>query len=371
MRQLVTVRTVKELIPIEGADRIELVKVDGWQCVVKKGDFKTGDLGLYFEIDSLIPSDDERFAFLSRGKVQSHYRIRTMKLRGALSQGLLMSMSTLTHDEHTRWRTAAETEGETLTEIMGVQKYEPPVPIGGEQKGNFPTHLVPKTDQERIQNVPEVLEGRSNFEFEITEKLDGTSCTFFSERHEGELGVHYKVGVCSRNWEMKLDDENVYAKLYHELEIHSKLRALGRQLAVQGEVIGPKVQGNKYKRGTQEFYVFDIYDIDERRYLWPTERVQLTDQLGLLHVPVLTYDDTLNNVEVRPAGTIVPFNIGDVLIYPGDKGCRLDLECVLGAADGKSVLHKDTDREGIVFKHHAQALLSFKAISNRFLLKHE
>lgn len=371
MRQLVTVRTVSELIPIEGADVIELAKLDGWQCVVKKGDFDVGDIGLYFEIDSMIPSDDERFEFLSRGKIQTHYRIKSMKLRGALSQGLLMPMTTMTDEECHRWRMSAETEGETLTEIMRVQKYEVPVPIGGEQRGNFPTHLVPKTDQERIQNVPRVLEGRHSYEFEITEKLDGTSCTFYHCEFEGlasledtTTGIHSHFGACSRNWEMKLDDDNVYARLFNELGLRDKLRELGRNIAIQGEIIGPKVQGNKYKRATQEFYVFDIYDIDERRHLWPIERIKLVDQLDLLSVPTLHYHHTFEPVTKGPHQQVV------------DPSVALTLELVLAAADGKSQLHKDARREGIVFKHHGrhdgtQAPLSFKAISNKFLLKHE
>jgi RNA ligase (TIGR02306 family) len=364
MRQLVTIRTVSELIPIEGADVIELAKVDGWQCVVKKGDFSVGDPGIFFEIDSMIPSSDERFAFLSKGKIQAHYRIKSMKLRGALSQGLLMPMFTLTMDEIDRWNKSEES-GETLTEILGVQKYEPPVPIQGVQKGNFPTHLVPKTDQERIQNIPKVLEGRTGIEFEITEKLDGTSCTFYfkhmADAAIAEVGEEfpenkpvYAMGACSRNWEMKLDDDNIYAKLWHGLGLHSKLAALGRSLAIQGEIIGPRIQGNKYKRGAQEFYVFDIYDIDEQRYLWPVERIKLVNQLELLHVPqVQVLQGTKLDMQDPP----------------------FTLETILDAADGKSQLC-DTKREGLVFKHHGrydgtQSPLRFKAISNKFLLKHE
>jgi RNA ligase (TIGR02306 family) len=267
-------------------------------------------------------------------------------------------MTILTEEESARWRVAAETNGETLTEILRVQKYEVPVPIGGVQKGNFPTHLVPKTDQERIQNIPDVLEGRHANEFEITEKLDGTSCTFYYQHLAGRIDSQIIVGACSRNWEMKLDDGNVYAKLFHELEIAPKLAKLDRNLAIQGEVIGPGVRGNKYKRGSQEFYVFDIYDIDEQRYLWPMECVKLVRELDLLHVPILP------NVFANDKANIF-----------GVLGAPLTLERVLDAADGKSQLH-DTKREGIVFKHYGrddgtQVLLSFKAISNKFLLKHE
>lgn len=351
MRQLVKVRTVKELIPIEGADKIELAKVDGWQCVVKKGEFVAGDLGLYFEIDSVLPADDERFAFLEPRK----FRIKSMKLRGALSQGLLLPMSSLTQEEYARWQASAQTEdGESLTEILRVQKYEPPLPISGEQAGPFPTHLVPKTDQERIQNIPEVLDGRSSLEFEITEKLDGTSCTMFCKVQSTDpLGL--RLGVCSRNWEMKVEDGNVYAKLFLENDMPKKLAELQRSVAIQGEIIGPGIQGNKYKRAKQEFYVFDIYDIDQQRYLSPDERMQLTEQLGLNHVPV-------------PAPFYLFSHIPELQPWQqGDEGCQLTLDLVLAAADGKSRLF-DTPREGLVFKHRKDGL-TFKAISNKFLLK--
>lgn len=357
MRQLVTLRTISELIPIEGADVIELAKIDGWQCIVKKGDFMVGERGLYFEIDSLIPSDDARFEFLSRGKIQAHYRIKTMKMRGTLSQGLLMRWDIMTADETCRATKSGAfdgvaPEGETLADVFKVQKYEPPLPTSGKQKGTFPIDLVPKTDQERIQNMPRELEGRTAGEFEITEKLDGTSATFwyhndsmtaedFEDPMQGHMCRRACTGVASRNWEMKQDDENVYARLFQELELEGKLVELGRNLAIQGEIIGPAIQKNKYKRGKQEFYVFDMYDIDAKSFLDPVERLSLCLQLGLTHVPLILHKAD----------------------FP------LDLETVLEFAEGKSGLY-DTQREGLVFKEKRGAL-TFKVISNKFLLKHE
>jgi RNA ligase (TIGR02306 family) len=339
MRQLVTLRTVKELVEIEGADRIELAKIDGWQCVVKKGDFQVNDNGLFFEIDSLLPDDDPRFSFLEARK----FRVRTMKLRGVLSQGLLMPMSILTDDEAEELAMTGGRETD-LTAFFRVQKYEPPLPTSGKQKGTFPTHLVPKTDQERIQNNIEILEGRRLQDFEITEKLDGTSCTFFCTYTEGDEGVGVRLGACSRNWEMEISDPeepgNVYAKLFWELGLPQKMTGLRRSLAIQGEIIGPGVQGNKYKRGRQEFYVFDIWDIDKREYLKEKERDELTEQLDLYHVP-------------------------RILAASGPLG---DIDPILEFADGKSQLY-DTIREGLVFKHREDTSLSFKVISNKFLLK--
>lgn len=337
---------MRELLPIEGADRIELAKIDGWQCIVKKGDFKVGDSGLYFEIDSMIPATDERFSFLSKGKVVPFYRIKTMKMKGVLSQGLLVPLeSTLTQDEKARMAF-----GEELQVILGVEKYEPPLPTGGQQKGTFPTHLVPKTDQERVQNITKELVGRNASEFEVTEKLDGTSCTIWYHCQEGvaslqdsaqmELRRNPYVGVASRNWEMDRDDSNVYAKVLRDNDLVTKLGQLGRNIAIQGEIIGPAIQGNKYQRATQELFVFDIYDIDAKRYLAPNERIQLTAQLGLNHVPVMK-----------------------------DVVSSMDSALLLALAEGQSELHA-VEREGLVFKAY-DGSLSFKAISNKWLLKYE
>lgn len=361
MRNLVSIRTIKALDPIPGADQIHTATVDGWKVVVRKDEnLAVGDQALYFEVDSLLPEDDPRFSFLEKTK----FRVRTIKLRKQISQGVLLPLSTLTEDELHRMQT-----GEALTDILGVQKYEPPLPMSGEQKGTFPTHLVPKTDQERIQNTPEVLDGRSSMEFEITEKLDGTSCTIYSivvrgllfesmspqEITEAQVENRRIVGVCSRNWEMKLDDENVYSKIIHDNDLVAKLTKLDRNIALQGEIIGPGIQGNKYKRGKQEFYVFDIYDIDQQQYVRAAERMQLCAMLNLKHVPV-------------PAAFYLFAHIPGLQPWQqGDESCRLNLDTVLAAADGDSMLHK-TPREGLVFKHLRENI-SFKAISNKFLLK--
>lgn len=362
MRQLVTKRIVRELVPISGADRIELARVDGWQCVVKKEDrFKVGDTALYFEIDSMLPIEDQRFAFLSKGKIQPYARIKTIRLKGALSQGLLIPISSLTPSELER--VAA---GEDLTTILGVQKYEPPLPTGGKQVGTFPIQLVPKTDQERIQNMPYALTTRPSFlDYEVTEKLDGTSCTIWYHCQDGvatlqdslqmQLQRNPHVGVASRNWEMQRDDENVYSKVLRENDLVVKLGALGRNIAIQGEIIGPGIQGNKYGLTKQEFYVFDIYDIDVKKYLMFCERWELAKQLGLRHVPII-------KTEAQEKFSWHP----DL----NERGDPMMLESILTFADGSSILNPAAMREGLVFKA-LDGSMSFKAISNEWLLKYE
>ncbi len=362
-RQLVTKRTVRELTPIAGADRIELAHIDGWQCVVKKGDFAVGQEGLYFEIDSMIPATDARFQFLSKGKVTPFYRIKSMRLKATLSQGLLMPLSIMTPCE-----VGQMDRGEELQVILGVKLYEPPLPTSGKQVGTFPIHLVPKTDQERIQNIPSVLNGRSFLDFEVTEKLDGTSCTIWFHSQKGVVALQDStqmdlkrnpyVGVASRNWEMLREDENVYSKALRENDLVNKLGNLRRNIAIQGEIIGPGIQGNKYGLPQQELYVFDVYDIDEKRYLMFFERWEIVEQLGLKHVPILR-DELHKKFNWDPANT-----------DPSQRGDPLTFDSVLSLADGVSALNADTMREGVVFKA-VDGSTSFKAISNEWLLKHE
>jgi RNA ligase (TIGR02306 family) len=360
MRQLVTIRDVKELLPIHGADRIELARIDGWQCVVKKGDFKVGDPALYLEIDSMVPATDVRFQFLSKGKVQPFFRIKTIRLKGAISQGLLMPLSILTDNEIFRMAS-----GENHSDILGVKLYEPPVPMSGKQKGTFPLHLVPKTDQERIQNMPHVVAGKSFLHFEITEKLDGTSCTIWYNKQAGILALQDQdqiqlksnpyVGVASRNWEMQREDDNVYSRMLLKYDLVTKLSQLDRNIAIQGEIIGPNIQDNKYQLTEQQFYVFDIYDIDNKVYLPFYERWELTEQLGLNHVPLMM-EEAHEHYDWHP--------------HTNERGNELTLENVLALADGKSMINPETMREGLVFKA-TDGKSSFKAISNEWLLKNE
>lgn len=323
-RKLVTLRTINELRQIEGADRIELAIVDGWQCVVKKGEFSIGDKGLFFEIDSIVPSNDPRFSFL-----EPKFRVKTIRLRGQLSQGLMMPLSKFPE-------VYLQASDEDLATQLGVQKYEPPVPMGGQQKGTFPTHLVPKTDQERVQNLKHEIAGRRFVEFEITEKLDGTSCTIW--HHNGY------VGVASRNWEMSKDGESVYNAMLSKYGLEARLASLGRNIAIQGEIIGHGIQGNKYNLSSQQFFVFDIYDIDKKQYLGYSERRTLIKALGLQRVPGVTPNEVHHRTE-------------------------LEVDTLLRVAEGKSRL-ADVEREGLVFKSY-DGSFSFKAISNEWLLKYE
>jgi RNA ligase (TIGR02306 family) len=344
MRKLVTIRKVQEIKHIEGADAIELALVDGWQVVVKKGEFAAGDSGAYFEIDSFLPAADPRFAFLAKGGFKvidgvEGVRLRSIRLRGALSQGLLLRLT----DFPELSSEGVDLEDIDLAERLKVTKYEPPLPaqLSGQVRGPFPGRIQ-KTDQERIQNLPELLNLRDQV-WEVTEKLDGSSMTAYRNDED--------FGVCSRNLSLKESDENTLWQIVRKYQIEEILAALGVNLALQGEVAGEGIQGNKYKLRGQEWFIFDIWDIDAGRYLGLEERqsvlgriqARLPDGMRLRTVPV---------VEVASFTQLGIHTIEDILKY----------------AEGKSALGAG-DREGVVFKA-VDGKTSFKVISNRFLLKY-
>lgn len=326
MRKLATVRKVIDIAPIPGADAIECVTVDGWKVVAKKGEYEIGGNALYLEVDSWVPQALAPFLCKDQREFNGvpGARLRTVKLRGQISQGLLLAAP------------EGASAGDDLTEMLGIQKFEPPPPSDPHMqviaKGPFPS-FVRKTDQERVQNLVAELEQWANagLEWEVTEKLDGSSLTAYL--FQGEFGV------CSRNLDLLDIDSSAYWKLARENRLEELLRASRRNLAIQGELIGPGVQGNPYGLGAAQLHVFDIYDIDRGCYLNARERMALLDGTGILHCPVLETHDL--------AGATVA--------------------SLLAQAEGKSVLKAGTEREGLVFKCLG-AEISFKAISNKFLL---
>jgi RNA ligase (TIGR02306 family) len=349
MRKMATIRKIDALRPIVGADAIECAIVGGWTCVVKKDEYTAGDLAVYCEIDSWIPH--EVAPFLSRGNFPHVYnevkgeRLRTVKLRGQLSQGLLLPVFNdktgtylMIYTDETGEYSLTVAEGDDVSEPLGIVKYEAPIPasLAGEVKGMFPS-VIPKTDQERIQNLSTELEEwkAAGLTWEVTEKLDGSSMTVYI--------IDGEVGVCSRNLDLKPNKDNSLWATAYKNEIDVKLIQSLSNLAIQGELVGNGIQGNIYKMRDQEFYVYDIYDIDAGRYFTPTERVAYCKVWDIKHVPVFKSDFMLTTETVAD---------------------------LLQKAEGKSVMGDiaGPEREGLVYKCNEQQV-SFKAISNKFLLK--
>ena len=257
-RKLATIRKINDISNIEHADTLCVYHIDGWKVVDKIDKFAKDSLIIFLEVDSWVPTTIAPFLTKAGHEPREFEgikgeRLRTVKLRGQLSQGLLLPISILPTN------TVIEV-GNDVTELLGVLKWERPISpqLAGLAKGNFPNFLR-KTDQERVQNIGIQLQYYINQTFEVTIKLDGSSCTIFSCNEED--------GVCSRNLELKRDENNAFWRIALEYDIHKKIRTCGRNLAVQGELIAPNIQSNYEKVNKPEFYVFDIFDIDKQEYM--------------------------------------------------------------------------------------------------------
>ncbi|MDO8365951.1 MAG: RNA ligase (ATP) [Saprospiraceae bacterium] len=329
MRQLASIQRIKALEPIENADAILKATILGWQLVVKKGEFQVGDLCVYCEIDSLLP-DREEFEFLRPRKM----RIRTVRLRGQISQGICFSLSILPEGVYIQ-------EGADVTEALGVTKYEPPMPANllGIALGPFPS-FIPKTDDTRVQVLQELLDKFVGEPCYIVEKLDGSSVTYYLK--EGHFGV------CSRNLELLENPNNSIWQIARAMDLENKLAGLGRDYALQGEIVGEGIQKNKYHLRGQKVYFFNVFDIDAYRYLDFPEFRAMLEHLELSPTPVLEADYLLSN----------------------------DIPLLVEKSIGKSVLNAEIQREGIVIRPLMErqdtiGRVSFKAINPEFLLKYD
>lgn len=337
-RKLASIQEIISVDEIPGADNIQVATVRGWKLVVKRDEFKAGDKAIYCEIDSFLPIREE-FEFLRKSSFKrmgelEGFRLRTIKLRGQVSQGLLLPVEILKDkiyaDQYKRLSI-----GDDVSEALGVFKYEPPIPaeLSGIMKGGFP-NFIPKTDEERIQNLTEVYENFKKSVFYVTEKLDGSSATYYLNNGT--------FGVCSRNIDLLEGEGNTFWKLARQLQLEEKMKATGVNICLQGELIGEGIQGNPYKLKGQHVYFFNAFEIDEQKYLALSEFVNLMEQLKLETVPFVTTNYKL------------PETIDELLL----------------TAEGKSKLTTVAEREGIVLRNHARTI-SFKVISNRFLLKQD
>lgn len=367
-RKLARVVLVDSIHPIEGADRIELVIVGGWQVVVQKGLYTVGSKAVFCEVDSLLPLDHPAFASL--GGVSSklkftvddkpYARIKTMKLRKQLSQGFCVPLS----EVGVSYDAKADTD---VTKALGVIKYEaagekalngtPGNPKAGTSALGFPK-FVPKTDQTRVQNITvQFAQARDKGElFEKSFKLDGSSLTAFIKEET--------IGVASRNVGFRIHDEtipfftavkkwlqgkgwkrtikaddNTFTQMAEKAGLLTALVNDGRNIAIQGEMVGPSIQKNFEGVAENEFYCYDIYLIDEQAYMLPKERQEFCVEHGIKHVPLASSHAVTLPVDVATA---------------------------IADADGPSGL-KGKMREGFVYKSMSRDF-SFKVISNSYLL---
>jgi RNA ligase (TIGR02306 family) len=331
-RKLASVVKIADIQPIPGADAIMVAKVKGWNVVVKVNEYKVGDLAVYYEIDSFLPVRPQ-FEFLRKSSFKrmgssEGFRLKTIRLRGQISQGLLTPIPEGISNPK---------EGDDLTEALDIVKYEPPIPaqLAGKIKGTFPS-FIPKTDEIRIQNFEsEVGFSPVGERAYVTEKLDGTSFTCYFNN-----GV---FGVCGRNWELSETSDNSLWRMANVLQLKEKMTKHGKNIALQGELVGAGINGNLYGLSDHKLYFFTGYDIDKGRRMFFDELEWVLFGLQLQMVPLL-----------EKYGFVIP-NESNIVDY------------MLKYAEGKSVLNMEVDREGVVVRG-LEREFSFKAISNTYLL---
>ena len=363
-RKLASIQTIKAIKPIEGADKIELVQVLNWDCVAKKGDFHVGDKVIYFEIDSLLPGIPA-FEFL-RGSSWSQklnkYKISTHKFRDQISQGLVMSYDCLKEliiqiNGEIEFKTNY-TDGEDLTELLKIEKYEPPVYNG--PLGTIINHewYIPKTDEERIQVcAQDVLPKYINSEDDdwyVSIKLDGTSCT------AGLFDDAFLIGGRNQFFKgenMYTETVNKYGDLKQKLEDYKAIN--GIYVVFQGELCGPGIQGNKLGLKEKEWYIFNVFVSKTGKNGTYTKcdllyMMKLCEEFGLKKVPILNYEDKFNFKET----TDVDKTVENLLEYADSFKYK----------DYFEDASPDQVAEGVVFRQEDMTY-SFKVVSNKYLLK--
>jgi len=346
-RRMAFVAKVTHLEPIKGADKIELATVLGWKVICKKEEFKLNDLCIYYTLSSLLDSTNPYFDFL-KDKSGEMLPLKTKRLKGVLSQGLITPISLIKH----YGKDPAELkEGEDLTSIMKIKKFVPKdeatvyVPkIGEKVMQGYPSY-IPKTDEERIQNIPHIFEKIKGKEVVITRKEDGTSGTY--------VYMNGNFMICSRNYvrPMPTPEEakdpkkcDFYIQAERKFEICKNMTAFKKNLGIQGEIVGPGIGKNRLLLKELDFRVFNIYLIDEKRYAIYEEMLDICEKLKLHSVP---------------------------LIYKGIFKEELgSVEKILAYAETVEYA-KNVPGEGLVLKtNELGSRISFKAVSNKYLLKH-
>ena len=346
MRKLASIQRIWKIEPIEGADRIELAHVLGWQCVVNKGQFREMDLAVYFEVDSFLPIAPE-FEFLRASSYRKTdimgegFRLRTMKFRGQISQGLLLPINVFP-------AIPADAElGADVTEILGVKKWEieERITTGGTMIGTLP-YDIPHTDETRVQAEPELIQAFAGLEYYISTKMDGSSHSVGID----ENGFH----VTGHNYEYKDDGNSPFYELVKSKGLQAKMEAFAADnnlntFTIQGELCAPGIQKNRLKLTKPAWYVFTIRENGKRVGL--EQMFEICEKLQLESVPI---EETGTDLQTK---------------YP-------TVEALLERADGN--YPNGGKKEGIVIRptepvycELISSALSMKVVSNKYLLKNE
>ena len=348
---MASIQTIHNIRPIEGADRIEMADVLGYHVVVGKDQFKESDKIIYIECDALLPKDNPIFAPFEK----YNHRVKIQKLRGQYSMGLCMELDTLPRS----FSPEDMIVGTDVSDALNIVKYEPPISLhlGGLTKGTFPS-FIPKTDEIRIQNVPQILERWKGTRFIACEKLNGSSITIYLRPNPDNPEI-LDFGVCSRNLELTEDPANAAWKLARTNDYESKLIEMYRDnqnmfqggIALQGEIIGNGINGNNYqfKAGEYGIYMFNVFDIKNYHYISHDIAYNLCRHYGFFTVPYVN-EITINNHTVDD---LIELTKGQSYF-----------------ADSK----RHIKREGLVFRPIEEQIdpdigrLSFKVINSDYLI---
>lgn len=325
---LASIQKIISVEPIENADRIEKVKVLGWDCVVRKNLFKPEDLCIYVEIDTIIP----KYLFTEEWKDWEEFvRLKTVKMKGQISQGLVLPLF------NSSFQTIVGNEsddcfniGRDVSELLHIKKYEKAIPenMQGVVKSDFPSFLT-KTDEVKIQSSEKLLNNLVNQPYYISVKIDGTSATYYKKE-----GI---FGACSRNLELK-EEENVYWTIARKYKLEE---IIPDGICIQGEIAGPAIQENKLQLNEPQFFVFNIYTILGHKNWTYQEMEEFCKGNNLTFVPIIETQKQFNYSQ-------------DDLMKIAD---NLNYSC-------------GNKAEGIVVRSLDQNI-SFKVVSNKFLLKYE
>jgi RNA ligase (TIGR02306 family) len=254
--KLAEIQTINEITPIEGADRIELAKVQGWQSVVVRGTYSVGDRIVFIPIDTVLRPETWNSFLHDKKDPTTHIRVKSVKLKGVYSQGLIFPL-TILPDPFFGYEVGAD-----VADLIGVTKYEKPIPahLTGQVKGDFPTHLVSKTDEDNLKSNIEVLDELKEADFvEATIKIDGTSATYIKE-------LDGTFRVCSRNLELKDTESNVHWQMARKYNIQETLKS---GYCIQGEIFGAGIQKNPSGQREIDFRIFNIIDLSTRLPISP------------------------------------------------------------------------------------------------------
>lgn len=357
-RKMVTIRQIQSLEAIEGADRIELARVDGWKVVVQKGLHIVNNYVVYFEVDSFLP-DTELFknaagrdglkrSMLDNGDIVEGYRIRAIKLRGTVSQGLIVPLSEFENVFTSVDLKKAYEEQTDFTDLFGVTVFERPINLSSnaDAKSNFPS-FIPKTASIRVQNQLDSLWTAycEDWPFQITYKLNGSSCTIYKKGNY--------LGLCSRNLELKFNlNEHASTSNFTRVayKVHQTLLNYEHDYCIQGELVAPGIQANFENVLNPEFYAFNMYSMEEQEYHNPVYVENFIDNFypDIKHIPIFEQCITLKE------------------LFGADIPDKLTLsDKIIDHAKGPSGLNGKY-REGFVYKSLFNNF-TFKAISEQYL----